>query len=118
MSCEETTCTAAGSGRKEIKQGSNEDKICNEDTEKNEGPRLLQIGWKDTWKDDQQLKPVPRCNLGYGKTKNPNFLCGFFCIGQKQKRIYGDEFVDAHRVNAGIWYQDDKGLPDLLSEPM
>jgi hypothetical protein len=35
-------CTAAG--RKEIKQGSNEDEIHDEDTEKNEGPRLLQIG--------------------------------------------------------------------------
>jgi hypothetical protein len=28
----------------EIKQGSNEDEIRDEDTEKNEGPRLLQIG--------------------------------------------------------------------------
>jgi hypothetical protein len=60
------------------------------------------FGRKDTKKDDQRLKPVPRCNLGYGETKNPNFLCGFFWIGQKQKRIYGDEYVDAHRVNAGL----------------
>jgi hypothetical protein len=43
ISCEEPMCTAVGSGRKEIKQGSNEDEIRNEDTEKNEGPRLLQI---------------------------------------------------------------------------
>jgi hypothetical protein len=35
------------------------------------------------------------------KLRTLNF-CGFFCIGQKQKRIYGDEFVDAHRVNARI----------------
>jgi hypothetical protein len=30
------------------------------------------------------------------------FFVGFFWIGQKQKKNYGDEFVDAHRVNAGI----------------
>jgi hypothetical protein len=32
------------------------------------------------------------------KTTNPNFFCGFFCIGQRQKRNDGDEIVDAHRV--------------------
>jgi hypothetical protein len=53
----------------------------NKYAEKISESRLLQIGRKDTRKDDQQLKPVPRCNLGYGETKNPNFLCGFFCIG-------------------------------------
>jgi hypothetical protein len=43
--CEETSAQPPGLWkRKEIKQGSNEDKICDEDTEKNEGPRLLQIG--------------------------------------------------------------------------
>jgi hypothetical protein len=67
--------------------------------------RLLDLdsyGWKkENVKNDQRLKPVTRCNLGYGKTKNPNFFVGFFWIGQKQKRIYGDKFVDAHRVNAG-----------------
>jgi hypothetical protein len=31
-------------GKKEIKEKSNEDEIRDEDTEKNEGPRLLQIG--------------------------------------------------------------------------
>jgi hypothetical protein len=48
---DEHKCTAAGSG--EIKQRPNEDKIRNKDTEKNEDPRLLQIGRKDTQKDDQ-----------------------------------------------------------------
>jgi hypothetical protein len=45
----------------------NEIQTQNEDTEKIGEPRLLQIGTKDTRKDDQLLKPVPRCNLGYGK---------------------------------------------------
>jgi hypothetical protein len=64
--------TAAGSG--EIKQRPNKDEIRNEDTEKNEDPRLLQIGRKDTRKDDQRLKQVTRRNLGYGDTKNPKFF--------------------------------------------
>jgi hypothetical protein len=50
----------------------------NKDVEKIGESRLLQIGRKDTRKDDQQLKLVPRCNLGYGETKNPNFLCVAF----------------------------------------
>jgi uncharacterized C2H2 Zn-finger protein len=29
-------------------------------------------------RDDQQLKQVTRCNLVYGKTKNPKKNCGFF----------------------------------------
>jgi hypothetical protein len=61
---DEHKCTAAGSG--EIKQRPNED------TEKNEHPRLLQIGRKDTRKDDQRLKQVTRCNLGYGELRTLN----------------------------------------------
>jgi hypothetical protein len=72
-----------------LKDTGNEIQTQNEETEKNEDPRLLQIGRKDTRKDDQRLKQVTRCNLGYGKTKNPNFFFGFFWIGRKQKRIYG-----------------------------
>jgi hypothetical protein len=46
-------------------------------------------------------KTQERCNLGYGKTKNPNFFFGFFWIGLKTKMNCKDEFVDAHRVNRG-----------------
>jgi hypothetical protein len=46
----------------------------NKDVKKIGESGLLQIGRKDTRKDDQLLKPVPRCNLGYGETKNPKFF--------------------------------------------
>ena len=46
---------------------------------------------------------------------NPNFFL-VFLDGIKHNNEYVDGFVDAYRGNAGIWYQDDMGWPDLLSK--
>jgi hypothetical protein len=42
------------------------------------------FGMLQTW---SATKTQKWCNLGYGKTKNPNFLCGFFWIGLKTKQM-------------------------------
>jgi hypothetical protein len=100
-----------------INNAQNEIQTRNKDAEKIEDPRLLWNGRKDTQKGRSATKTstLMQSRL-WQKWQTLTFLCGFFCIGRRQKRIYGDEIMDAHRVNAGIWYQDDKGWPDLLSE--
>jgi hypothetical protein len=48
---------------------------------------------------------------------NPTFLW-LLLYKVKIKTNLWEWIVDTHRGNAGSWYQDDKGLPDLLSKPM
>jgi hypothetical protein len=81
----------------------NEIQTRNKDAEKIEDPRLLRIGRKETQKGRPATKTstLMQSRL-WQKTTNPNFFCDFFYIGRRQKRIYGYEIVDAHRVNAGI----------------
>jgi hypothetical protein len=67
---------AADAREKIIKATQDKIQTQNKDAEKSDDLRLLRIRRKDTQKGRSATKTQERCNLGYGKAKNPNFFFG------------------------------------------